>query len=331
MPRKKAQTKHAARSTASRPVSAFEKGWESLRSPSSPRPTVSGRWLLTAASLALLAAAVCAWGALCLLFWQGSWQLLYHPTSAVARTPASVGLIFDQVGFATTEAGEPQLKGWWIPAGPDARFSRYTALYLHGQTGNLGEAVDALAALHGAGVNILAFDYRGYGQSQFTRPSEIHWREDAEGALKYLTGTRHEAADTILLDGKDLGANLALEVGAEHGELAGVVLESPLDAPVDAIFRDPRAHLVPAHLLVRDRFDAKAAAAALRIPSLWFLQAAVQGPGGTSGNREAFQKVNAPKMLVWLTPSPDAKKDYGNALARWLGDLPKKDGVLQAR
>jgi pimeloyl-ACP methyl ester carboxylesterase len=280
-----------------------------------------------AASIAIVAAGACAWGTLCLLFWQGSWQLLYHPTSAVTRTPASLGLPFDPVGFATTEAGQPQLKGWWIPAAPDAPYARYTVLYLHGQDGNLGDTVDDLVTLHAIGLNILAFDYRGYGQSQFAHPTEARWREDADWALQYLRATRHIAANTILLDGKNLGANLALEVGARHPELAGIVLEQPLDSPASTIFNDPRAHLVPAHLLVSDRFESTPPAVALRLPSLWFLESPplIDSPPLAADRLPAipaaFPAVTAPKMLVWLSPKDTAKKDFKTALSRWLDDL----------
>jgi uncharacterized protein len=250
--------------------------------------------------------------------------LLYHPTSAVTRTPASAGLVFDPVAFASTESGEPRLKGWWIPAAPDSRYARFTVLYLHGQDGNLGDSVDALAALHGHGLNIFAFDYRGYGKSQFQRPSEAHWREDAESALQYLTGTRHIAATSIILDGKTLGADLALELAAAHPELAGVVLESPLEAPMNAIFDDPRARLVPAHLLVRDRFDATHAAAALKVPSLWFEATIPPGQVSPSDKPAAYQKVGSAKMLVWLTSTRDPRKDSAEAFARWLADLPTR-------
>ena len=246
--------------------------------PAAAPTTVSGRWLMIAVSLASVGAGVCAWGALCLLFWQGSWQLLYHPTSTVTRTPASASLTFDPVGFATTDAGEPLL-------------------------------------------NVLAFDYRGYGQSQFVHPSETRWREDTESAVQYLTGTRHLAANAIILDGNDLGANLALEVGAQHPELAGIVLQDPLDSPANAIFNDPRAHMVPAHLLVSDRFDAASPAAALRLPSLWFLQSAQPGKGAPPGDPEAFKSLTAPKMLVWLDPASNAMKNMQDALSRWLDDL----------
>ena len=318
MTRKKTQPRHATPLSSS----AFEQAWSSMRAPQAPPPTVSARWLVTAASLAILAAAACAWLTLCLLFWQGSWQLLYHPTAKVRVTPTSVGLPFDPVGFATTEAGEPRLKGWWIPAGPDARHSRFTVLYLHGQDGNLSDAVDALTALHAVGVNVLAFDYRGYGQSQFAHPSEARWREDAEWALQYLTATRNIAAGTILLDGSALGANLALEIAAQHPELAGVVLRQPLSAPVDDLFRDPRARLVPAHLLVRDRFDSNAAAAALRIPSLWLIAPASSNKtAGQTQYPAAYNSIAAQKMLVWPTPSHPPDQHFADAYSRWLDDL----------
>ena len=320
MVRKKAPSKPAARP----PVAAYERALDGWRPPTTPPPTVSGRWLLAGAGLALVAAALCSWGTLCLLFWQGSWQLLYQPAAAITRTPASVGLGFDSVGFATTAGGEPRLKGWWIAADPASRRSRYTVLYLHSQDGNLSDAVDAVAALHSAGANVLAFDYRGYGQSQSAHPSEAHWREDAEWALQYLTGTRHLAASTILLDGRELGANLALEMAAAHPELAGVVLRQPVEGAANAIFNDSRARLVPAQALVSDRFELSAPAARLRIPSLWFAAAAPPGQMGMPEKPDAFQRVMSPKMLVWLTTSRNAEKDSENALARWLDDLASK-------
>jgi len=93
MVRKKAPSKPAARP----PVAAYERALDGWRPPTTPPPTVSGRWLLAGAGLALVAAALCSWGTLCLLFWQGSWQLLYHPSRA--RRPVW--------GWASTRSGSP--------------------------------------------------------------------------------------------------------------------------------------------------------------------------------------------------------------------------------
>lgn len=283
----------------------------------SPAPsTVSGRWLAAAVCGTISAAALCGWGVLCLLFWQGSWQLLYHPAAEVTRTPASAGLAYDPVEFDPSPEGTPQLKGWWVPAAPGAPFGRYTVLFLHGQTGNIGDQVNALAALHAVGVNAMAFDYRGYGQSQFARPSEAHWRQDAEAALEYLTKTRHVDAGSIVLDGEGLGANLALETGAAHPELAGMILESPLQSPMTAIFDDARAKLVPAHLLVRDRYDLRAAATKTSLPVVWF--------AGTARDEEsgAYEQIEARKMFVSVDAGMKANQEMTDALTRWLDELP---------
>jgi len=273
--------------------------------------TVSGRWLVSALGIVAAAALLCVWGALWLIFWQGGWQLLYHPTAQITKTPANAGIAFERIQFEPGPDGLPQLSGWWIPGTAQGR----TAIYLHGATGNLSDTIDDLARLHAAGLNVLAFDYRGYGQSKFEHPSESRWRDDAEAAIRYLTDTRHDPAKSLVLVGNGLGANLALQAGAENPDLGGVILEDPIEAPADAIFRDPRARLVPARLLVNDRWESDKAAESLEIPSLWILrQQAAHAP-------VAFDRVKPRKMLVWLTRPQTAEQDYASALSRWLGEI----------
>lgn len=283
---------------------------------------VSGRWLLTAVLLVVAAAAACGWLALCLLFWQGGWQLLYHPSVAVQKTPASAGLAFDPVAFAVTDAGTPRLKGWWIPAAQGAGLGRLTVVYLHGQDGNIADTVNAVTQLHMAGANVLTFDYRGYGESQFARPSERNWRQDAEWALQYLNGTRQINAGSIVLYGSGLGANLALEVAVQHPDLAGVVADSPMTDPTSVIFNDARARMVPAHWLMRDRYDLNAAAEAVRIPVLWFESTVQKVSADATEEPAAYKKIGSRKMLVWLNPSADTYRQAEDALKRWLDGLP---------
>lgn len=317
------QTKNPSRPTP--PQTRLEQASKDLRHPAGTRPTVSARWLVSAAAVSVLAAALCAWGVLCFLFWQGSWQLLYHPASTNSRTPDAAGLDFDPIAFAPDNSGAPQLTGWWIPA-PGAHYARFTVLYLHGQNGNLSDAVDDLAFLHATGLNVFAFDYRGYGRSQPAHPSEALCLEDAGSALTYLTETRHLPPNAILVAGKSLGANLALEFAAAHPGLAGTILDQPLDAPMSAVFNDPRAALVPAHLLVRDRYDPNAASA-LRISSLW-LESQTSPTPSPSDSRltvapQAYACITAPKTLVWLNSHDTALATQRSAaLTRWLDDLP---------
>jgi hypothetical protein len=284
-------------------------------------PEISARWLIKAVAFALIAAIALGWLTLCLLFWQGSWQLLYHPASPIAHTPTEIGLPYDSIDFDTNQNGETLLRGWWIPFSPASRF---TYVYLHGANGNMGDIVHDLIPLRATSMNIFAFDYRGYGKSKWARPSEVHLREDAESALHYLEDTRHIPGGSLILVGEGLGANLAVEVAAAHPEIAGVIVDRPLDSPVNMIFRDPRASLVPAHLLVKDRYDTDQAAAALRVDSLWYYDAPLNLPGRVFDEPQSFQKASGSKMLAWLPRQEDPPTAEVNALKSWLGDLSNK-------
>ena len=94
-------------------------------------------------------------------------------------------------------------------------------------------------------------------------------------------------------------------------------------APLDVVFNDARAHLVPAHLLVRDRYGLQAPAEALRIPSLWLLAP----PASADSARkhalisQAFSAVDAPKYVVWLSGAQGQQKEYTDNLSRWLNTL----------
>jgi uncharacterized protein len=285
-------------------------------------PTVSVVWLITVLGSVVVGSVFLAWVALCFVFWQGSWQLLYHPTFKLSRTPASVGIAFDPIGLATTQAGVQRLSGWWIPAARGAPFANITVLYLHGATGNLSNTVDDLQRLHAAGLTVLAIDYRGYGRSEFVHPSEARFLQDTNWALQYLTGTRYAAPGSILLVGQGLGANLAVEVASAHPKLAGVVLEDPLPDPTSAIFRDPRAHVVPAHWLVDDRWDLNAAASHLQTPALWLAPRHAAGNAPPVHTPAAFQKISGPKSLVWTVSSANSDADFTRIVDAWLRDLP---------
>ncbi len=139
-------------------------------------------------------AVLCVYISFCLLFWQGQWQLVFKPSRTVSSTPASVGLKHTEIAFDTTETGVPQLHGWWIPAETD---TPKTLLFMHGSAGSLADTLPRLQALHSLGVNLFAFDYRGFGNSQNIHPSERSTYEDAEAAWHYLTETRHLAPSDL--------------------------------------------------------------------------------------------------------------------------------------
>jgi len=316
--KKKAPSRALVHSAAPEP-SAFEKAMNEFSNSAGAFPNVSIRWLLGTAALVLLAACACAWFALCVLYWQGSWQLLYHPNAAITRTPASEGLTFESVHFAATETGTTQLTGWWLPD----QESKFTVLYLHGADGNLSDILDTLTALHQENLTVFAIDYRGYGQSlsihDAGHPNEKQLRQDAEWALTWITQTRRIPARSIIVYGSGLGANLAAQVAAEHSELAGVILDNPLQDPLAPVFNDSRSRLVPSHLFAKDRYDLNAPSAALRISSLWLLDQPQANQPETPP--KSFKSVQFQRTIAWLNPPIIRDPHFAKTLHRWLDDL----------
>lgn len=270
---------------------------------------VSGRWLAAAMVAVLVLAVVCAYGTLALLFYQGQWQLALHPSNVIYATPQ---MKFDETHFDTTETGVAQLDGWWIPAEQGARWGDSTILYLHGADGSLSNYVDDLAALHALGVNVFAFDYRGYGRSVGPHPDETRMREDADAAWTYLTDTRHVDPATIVIYGEGVGASLAVELAARH-RVAGVILDGPSEAARKIIGEDARAKILPMWLLLNERFDPAAALAGLSVPKLF-----LDRSGATLRTEELYREAASPKQ--YFDVKPDA---YRTTLARFL------DGVLK--
>jgi uncharacterized protein len=143
--------------------------------------------------------------------------LLYFPGRELVSRPA---LSFADVEIPT-EDGE-RLHGWWVPAAGAARLGH--VLLLHGNAGNIGDRVPHVELLAGAGFDVLAFDYRGYGRSS-GRPGEQGTYLDARAALAALVGRDGVDPARVIYVGESLGGAIALEL-ALHAPPAGLVLQS---------------------------------------------------------------------------------------------------------
>jgi hypothetical protein len=203
----------------------------------------------------VLASLVALYFAIGLLFWQGQWQLIFHPSHVVGKTPASDGLAFDDIHFDATETGHTRLNGWWIPADTSLPHQHATILYLHDARGSLADALPDILALHASGNDIFAFDPRGFGKSEWAKPSEHHWNQDAEATLYYLASVRHIGPSRLIVVGRGLGATVAANLTVRHPEIASLVMIDP-EPPTLGLLKAPRwTHILPIRLLASDHFN----------------------------------------------------------------------------
>jgi len=152
-------------------------------------------------------------------------RLVYFPSGAIVATPALLGLTYEDVAV-TTEDGV-SLHGWFIPA----KESKVTVLFFHGNGGNISFRMETIRILHSLGLDLLLFDYRGYGKSEGT-PGEQGTYKDATAIWNYLASERNIPANNIVLMGRSLGGAVASWL-AEIESPRCLILESSFTSLAD--------------------------------------------------------------------------------------------------
>ena len=116
-------------------------------------------------------------------------------------------------------------------------------LYLHGNTGSRGtpHRVSTYRSLSRRGYHVIAFDYRGYGDSQCS-PSERGMMEDA--LLEWDWVQSHAPLSRVFIWGHSLGSAAATYLAKEiwatrHAHPKGVILDAPFTSIIDAASSHP--------------------------------------------------------------------------------------------
>lgn len=116
-----------------------------------------------------------------------------------------------------------------IPAFYLDQKSKVTLLFSHGNAEDLGTIYEwfVIVAIE-LNVNILAYDYEGYGRSSGP-PTEQLCYEDIDAAYDHLTTTLQQKPQNIVVYGRSLGSGpslyLADRLNAEGIRLGGVILQ----------------------------------------------------------------------------------------------------------
>ena len=182
------------------------------------------------------------------LIWAFQRTLIYFPFGDVPE-PRAVGLPqAEAVTFPTADG--LTLQGWFVPSSSPS--PAYTVLVLNGNSGNRAYRAPLAASLQQQGLQVLLFDYRGYGGSE-GKPTEAGLRADADAARRYVVQRNDVDATRLVYFGESLGTALAVALAADHPS-AGVILRSPFPSLVDV----GQVHypFLPVRFLLQDRYSA---------------------------------------------------------------------------
>jgi uncharacterized protein len=163
--------------------------------------------------------------ALCIGLYVAQSRFIFVPQRKVLHTPKEYGCDYKEVKFGGTL---DQLHGWWLSADPrlSAQMDSRTLIYFHGNGGSIGANAEHACRLRNIGLNVLIFDYRGYGESNGGPPTESSVFTDADAAWQYLTKDRAIEPRKVIIYGHSLGGAVAIEIAKRHPEAEALITES---------------------------------------------------------------------------------------------------------
>ena len=265
-----------------------------------------GRWLIVATACLL-------GGAIAFLWPSVVNSLLYFPSRVVEGDPRTAGLSFEDVEMRASD-GE-RLHGWWIPAARPPAAAH--VVFFHGNAGNIAQRLAHARVLSDAGLDVLLFDYRGYGRSSGA-PDEAGTYRDARAAREAVLARPGVDPAALVYLGESLGGAVATELAVAHPP-AALVLQSTFTS-VRAM---ARLHypVVPA-ALVPDAYPTKGRIGLVRAPVLVL-----------HGDRDTIVPLSHGQALFAAAPEPKrmetirgaghndlllvAGRAYGEAVADW--------------
>lgn len=185
-------------------------------------------------------------------------RLIYLP--AGGPVPRAADVLPGARDVRLTTADGLTLGAWFVPTtGPDLGF---TVLVANGNGGNRAHRAELAAALREAGLDVLLFDYRGYGGNPGD-PSEAGLALDVRAARDYLV--ERIPRERLVYFGDSIGGGVVTELAVDHPP-AALVLRSPFTELADTAAE--HYPFLPVRLLLRDRFPVLEHVRRIRVPTL---------------------------------------------------------------
>ena len=226
------------------------------------------RKALTLSLLAGLAFAVLA-GCSTLSEKQGEWIFQPSDRSWSGGVAAAEGMQDVWISFDSRMSGQPaRLHGLWHAAEgePDKMTNQAPVmLYLHGARWNVVGSAQRVRRMQELGFSVLAVDYRGFGKSDASLPSETQAYEDARAtwdwlAVKYPNRPRY-------IFGHSLGGAIAIELASRVSDETGTIVEGTFTSIPD-VFETMAWGWLPVTGLITQRFESVKKVAGIGSPLL---------------------------------------------------------------
>lgn len=220
-------------------------------------------------------------------------QWIFQPSDRAwwGGLAAAEGMDDVWIEHQSSASGEAvKLHGLWAP---HARVDAPVLLYLHGARWDVRGSAHRMRRLQALGFSVLGVDYRGFGRSTSTLPSETYAYEDARAAWEWLA--REHPLRPRYVFGHSLGAAIAVELATQVDDARGLIVEGGFTSIPDVVSSFKWGWL-PVGPLITQRFDAGERIAQVKVPVL-----VVHGSRDTlipaELGRRLYERAPAPKRF----------------------------------
>ena len=256
------------------------------------------------------------YGGLCLSMYLFQERLIFFPSRDVIATPLALALAYENVYL---QAGESRIHAWYVPA----ENARLSVLFCHGNAGNIAHRLETLALFNTLGVNVLIFDYAGFGLSE-GKASEDQTYRDADAAWRFLIETKGAHSSAIVLFGRSLGGAVATWIAAREQPGALIVESSFMSVPELGAKLYP---ILPVRLLARVQYDSAARIEDIDAPQL-FVHSRDDEIVPFEQGMALYEKATQPKTFVAISGSHnsgflDSGADYIAPLQSFLREVER--------
>jgi uncharacterized protein len=208
-----------------------------------------------------------------------------------------------------------RLHGWFFRAQGGPAFA--TVLYCHGNGGNLTDVGWVAEDLSKRNLDVLVFDYRGYGRSEGRLTDEWGLYDDASAAYDYLVSEHGVKAEKLVLYGQSLGTTAAIDL-ASRRPCGGLIVESGLSSASDmGVVAFPWLPRL-LHRLGKNRFESARKIADARCPVL-----VTHGTNDevipVDQGRKLYEAAREPKRLI-IVPG-GSHNLFGGGGSGYLGQI----------
>jgi hypothetical protein len=214
------------------------------------------------------------YGSVCAGLWFGQTLIIFSPEKEITTTPAKFGANYEDVliPVKNSDGRIENIAGWWLPnikqETKNDLNDRKVILYLHGKGKNISANAKHANRLMRMGFSVLVIDYRGYGKSDGSSPSESTVYTDAQTAWDYLIEKGFKPHQ-IMIYGHSLGGAIAIDLAVKHPDAMGMIVDASFTSISEMASLDPKYRIFPIDLLIHQRFDSIAKVRSLAIPVLY--------------------------------------------------------------